>query len=167
MFRSLCATLLLSGCSTVPAVTSADRLAAIEAELDELRARVAACEVGEADRTVRRHRERRRTTVRTDELDDWLADPSSLGRALLHRGPGGDLDGYRVSSIRPGTPLDRLGLHNGDIVHAVSGRELTSFEDALSAYRELRDVEQVSLELTRRGEPLELVVDVVGLDGTR
>ena len=91
--------------------------------------------------------------TQTDEL-------ARMGRALLHRGPDGAFDGYRVSGILAGTLLDELGIANGDIVHQVNGVSLTSVSACLQAYETLTQPEQIEVLLTRRGAPVELTVDL-------
>lgn len=96
-------------------------------------------------------------------LRDAMADPESasrMGRFLLHRGEDGAFDGYRLSAIRRGTLLDRLGLKNGDVVHRVSGHRLDSMTAAMQAFNELKDATELQVELTRNGDPLTLSVPV-------
>jgi len=96
-------------------------------------------------------------------LDQLLEDPealSKMGRALLHRGPDGDFDGYRLSGIRRGSPPDLLGFENGDIVHELNGHPLTSMEEAMEAYHALRGATGLDATVTRRGERIQLRIDL-------
>ena len=71
-------------------------------------------------------------------LDKYLGDIegiSRMGRALLHRGPDGEFDGYRLSAIRRNTLADQLGIKNGDVVHSVNGQSLNSMSNAMNAYQ--------------------------------
>lgn len=92
-------------------------------------------------------------------LDEKLADLASLqkeARALLHRGPDGEYDGYRLSAIRRGSMLDSLGVKNGDIIHTVNGLPLTSVDGAMKALEQLRSDSSFKIEVTRRGQPVSL-----------
>jgi general secretion pathway protein C len=92
-------------------------------------------------------------------LDEKLADLASLqkeARALLHRGPDGEYDGYRLSAIRRGSMLDSLGVKNGDIIHSVNGLPLTSVDGAMKALEQLRSDSSFKIEVTRRGQPVSL-----------
>ncbi|MCB9679151.1 MAG: hypothetical protein H6737_28875 [Alphaproteobacteria bacterium] len=132
-----------------------------EAQAQRTEARDARRSVEERER--RERRERRRHTdaeVSRAELDALGDDLPRLGRALLHRGPDGEFDGYRLSAIRSDTLGDRVGLQNGDIVHAIDGHPLTSISEAMEAYAALADAERFHVALTRRGEPMSLVVHV-------
>jgi type II secretory pathway component PulC len=97
-------------------------------------------------------------------LDKYLADPTQLatmGRALLHRGPDGEYDGYRLSAIRRGTIADSLGIKNGDVIHAVNGQPLNSVQAAMNAGSALASGGNAfSIEVTRRGQKMTLEYDV-------
>ena len=96
-------------------------------------------------------------------LDKYLSDLegiSRLGRALLHRGPDGEYDGYRLSAIRRNTIADKLGIRNGDIVHAVNGKPLDSMASAMEAFNTMRSEKNFSFEVTRRGKKETMTYDV-------
>ena len=97
------------------------------------------------------------------QSEDPLEDGAKLGRFLLHRDPEGVYDGYRVSAVRRGSLLDRAGVKNGDIIHAVGGNPVTSMEEAMQAYTALKNhpAATVDLDVTRRGEK---VVVTIALD---
>jgi general secretion pathway protein C len=88
-----------------------------------------------------------------------LQDLTSLSREarpLLHRGPDGNYDGYRLSAIRRGSLADQLGIKNGDIIHSVNGTPIDSVDAAMRAFDELRSGSSFKLEVTRRGQPVSL-----------
>ncbi len=101
--------------------------------------------------------------VSRDMLDAQLNDLSGLskmGRALLHRGPDGEYDGYRLSAIRRGTLADKLGIRNGDVVHSVNGMELNSVQGAMQALQALQSEDALKFEVTRRGQRMTLSYDI-------
>lgn len=102
-------------------------------------------------------------SVSKDVFDKYINDLegiSRMGRALLHRGPDGEFDGYRLSAIRRNTLADQLGIKNGDIIHAVNGQPLNSVQSAMSAYNTLRTDSSFCFEISRRGSPTELCYEV-------
>ncbi len=104
-----------------------------------------------------------RFTVSKDTFEKNINDLESLskmGRALLHRGPDGEYDGYRLSAIRRGTLADQLGIKNGDIIHSVNGEPLTSMQSAMNAYNTMKTQSSFCFEVSRRGTPTELCYDV-------
>ncbi|MEM6926854.1 MAG: type II secretion system protein GspC [Myxococcota bacterium] len=104
-----------------------------------------------------------RFAVSRDLFDKYINDMESitkLGRALLHRGPDGSFDGYRLAAIRRNTLADQLGIKNGDIIHAVNGEPLTSLQAAMNAYNTMQTQSNFCFEITRRRKPVELCYDV-------
>jgi general secretion pathway protein C len=88
-------------------------------------------------------------------LED-LEGLSRMGRALLHRGPDGEFDGYRLSAIRRGSLPDKLGIRNGDIIHSVNGMDLNSVQGAMQALQALQNENSLGFKVTRRGQPVDL-----------
>ncbi len=96
-------------------------------------------------------------------LDKYIGDIESIsrmGRALLHRGPDGEFDGYRLSAIRRNTLADQLGIKNGDVVHSVNGEALNSVQGAMGAYQGMMSDSNFSFEVTRRGQRVTLEYEV-------
>ena len=97
--------------------------------------------------------------VSRELLDKYINDIESIsrmGRALLHRGPDGEFDGYRLSAIRRNTLADKLGIRNGDVVHSVNGQSLNSVQSAMEAYQTMTNENAFSFEVTRRGQKVAL-----------
>ena len=81
-------------------------------------------------------------------------------RASPHKGPDGEIDGFRLSSVRQGSLFSKLGIKNGDIVHSVNGTPLTSAEGAMSAYGALKNQGSFSFEITRRNQRSTISYDI-------
>jgi general secretion pathway protein C len=95
-----------------------------------------------------------------DKYINDLEGISKMGRALLHRGPDGEFDGYRLSAIRRGTIADMLGIKNGDIIQSVNGESLNSVQSAMGAYNTMKTQSNFCFEISRRGSPTQLCYDV-------
>lgn len=65
---------------------------------------------------------------------------------------GGKSDGLMLSQIRPNSLFTRMGLRNGDVVQSVNGKSITSADDIMGFYSELKSGSEVSLEIKRRGK---------------
>jgi len=101
--------------------------------------------------------------VDRDVVDKYLGDLDALarmGRAIPHRGPDGEIDGYRLSGIRRRTIGEKLGIKNGDIVHTVNGHPLTSMQGAMGAYTSLQSESSFNFEITRRGQKSTLEYEI-------
>lgn len=102
-------------------------------------------------------------TIARDLIDRALASTSSLARAarIVPSLVDGRPAGFKLFAMRPGSPLVVLGLANGDTLRAINGLSLTSPDRALEAYTRLRAADRLELEVTRRGQPLTLVYEIV------
>lgn len=93
--------------------------------------------------------------VERSMLDEALKNPEALAgqiRVVPHKGADGEIDGYRLSGIRKGSMFEKLGIKNGDIVHSVNGKALTSTNAALDAYNGLQNENSFSFDITRRSK---------------
>ncbi len=77
---------------------------------------------------------------------------ASQVHASPHKGPDGEVDGYRLSAIRKGSLLDNLGIKNGDVIKAANGKALNSTEGAMSAFQSLSSEKNFSFDITRRSQ---------------
>ncbi len=88
-------------------------------------------------------------------VEQAMANPEKLAsqvRVAPHKGPDGDIDGYRLSGIRRNSFFKKLGVKNGDIVHSVNGQPLTSMSSAMNAYESLQNDKNFSFDITRRNQ---------------
>ena len=72
----------------------------------------------------------------------------------------GEPDGFKLYAMRRSSPFAALGFANGDTVHRINGEALTSMDRALEIYAKLRDATRLEVELTRRGRPTTLTIDI-------
>lgn len=101
--------------------------------------------------------------VDSSVLENALGNVEALAtqmRVVPHKGSDGQIDGYRVSSIRKNSLFDKLGIKNGDIVHGVNGQPLTSAEGALATYQALKNERSFSFEITRKSQRQTLEYEV-------
>ncbi len=91
-------------------------------------------------------------------LDAMLADPGALARSarMVPAREGDAFVGFKLYAIRPGSVPAALGLKNGDLLRTVNGLPLANPQQALEAYTRLRKATEVTLVVTRGGQPLTL-----------
>jgi type II secretion system protein C len=102
-------------------------------------------------------------TIDASLVQDALSNIENVAsqlHAVPHRGPDGQVDGYRLSAIRRGSLLQKLGIKNGDIVHAVNGFPLTDTTSAMSAYQSMQNERHFSFDITRRNQKQTFDYDV-------
>jgi general secretion pathway protein C len=89
-------------------------------------------------------------------LDGVLSNQLSLTRTtrIVPEQRDGKTVGIRLFGVRPDSLLGTLGLQNGDRLEQINGHDVSSPEKALEAYAGLRSATQLSVQLTRRGQPV-------------
>jgi type II secretory pathway component PulC len=95
-------------------------------------------------------------------VDAFLANPMSMskGARVVPSMRNGQPNGFKLYAIRPSSGYAKIGFANGDTIHAINGFELTSADKALEVYTKLRDAKSLSFDITRRGKPVELVIEI-------
>ncbi len=94
-------------------------------------------------------------TVDSSVLEGALGNLEQLMtqvRATPHMGPDGQIDGYRLSAIRRGSLLQKLGIKNGDVVHSVNGMSLADPGMAMGAFQSLQSERSFKFDITRRNQ---------------
>jgi general secretion pathway protein C len=92
-------------------------------------------------------------------VDSILENQAQLmrsARIVPEKGADGKTVGIRLFGVRPNTLLGTLGLQNGDRLETINGFEMASPEKALEAYARLRSANELTIKITRRGQPVTL-----------
>jgi len=100
------------------------------------------------------------TTYEIDRslVDKVLANPTAVARGarVVPSVKNGQPNGFKLYAIRPSSVYAKIGLMNGDTIHAVNGFELTSLDKGLEVYTKVKESTSLSVSVTRRGKPLNL-----------
>jgi general secretion pathway protein C len=91
-------------------------------------------------------------------VDKVLANPTAVGRSarIVPSIKNGKPNGFKLYAIRPSSVYSKIGLMNGDTIHAVNGFDLTTPDKALEVYTKVREANNLSVTATRRGKPITL-----------
>lgn len=76
------------------------------------------------------------------------------GARIVPHIENGKANGYKLYAVRPSSVFAKIGVRNGDILHAVNGLNIASPRQALEVYTKLTDASNISLSITRRGKPV-------------
>jgi general secretion pathway protein C len=87
------------------------------------------------------------------EIDKELQDMGSLLRKALVRPyfNAGVPDGFIVSSIRPGSLYQKMGIVDGDIIQEVNSRKIQTADDVMGLLTTIRAGSSLSIMVNRRG----------------
>jgi general secretion pathway protein C len=72
----------------------------------------------------------------------------------------GKVNGFKIFAIRNGSIFQELTIKNGDIIHQINGNEVNSVEKALPLLSLLRDEQEISIDITRRGRSQTLKYEI-------
>lgn len=102
-------------------------------------------------------------TINRGFLESLLANPESLAKQarIVPSQRDAKTVGYKLYGIRPGSLPRLLSMKNGDMLVSINDTALTSLDNALAAYAELRDETHLDIELERKGRPFDLQVDII------
>ncbi|MEM9452711.1 MAG: trypsin-like peptidase domain-containing protein [Myxococcota bacterium] len=94
------------------------------------------------------------------QIVEQLRDRGEVVRGWLGAGnvPGATEPGATIGSVYEGTPAERAGLRSGDVVEALDGEPLESFEALRARVGTKQPGDEVTLLVRRDGEVLELRV---------
>lgn len=95
-------------------------------------------------------------------VEKQLANVEALATQIraVPKTENGAIVGFRLSAIRKGSAFDKLGIKNGDVLHAANGTTLTSTEAALAAYQALGSESAFNFEITRKNQKMTIEYEV-------
>ncbi|GAB6097746.1 general secretion pathway protein GspC [Desulfatiferula olefinivorans] len=101
-------------------------------------------------------------TVEREMIDESLKDLNKLMKDVRIRPhfKDGEADGLIISGIRGDSVFKQLGLRNGDIILGVDGNKIQSVDDAMKLYGGLKNMENMKVEIKRRGQIQTLDFDI-------
>ena len=102
--------------------------------------------------------------IKKTDLLKYTNDLSSVlmqARALPNRDPNtGEINGFRLVDIQPGSIYEQLGLQRMDIIKGVNGEPIDSVQKAMEFYNALKNGNQVKLQVERGGKSDTFTYDV-------
>jgi general secretion pathway protein C len=100
------------------------------------------------------------TTYEIDRslVDKVLVNPMAVakGARVVPSVKNGKANGFKLYAIRPSSVYSKLGLSNGDTIHTINGFDLTSMDKALEVYTKVKEANNLTVSVTRRGKPTTL-----------
>ena len=64
----------------------------------------------------------------------------------------GEPHGFKIASVKAGSPVEALGIQRGDIVLTVNNVTLSKPDDMFNLYRQLQQMDTVTVEVDRQGQ---------------
>ncbi len=73
---------------------------------------------------------------------------------------GNVLEGFSISFIRKGSPFAKLGVKRGDIIKSINGQKIDSYNAAFGVYKNISNIDNLTLVIERGKEEMELEYEV-------
>jgi len=73
---------------------------------------------------------------------------------------GGHIKGFKVNFVKRGSHFSKLGLRRGDIIKSVNGQELNSYNSAFEIYRDIDNIDSLTVVIMRGKEEMELNYEI-------
>jgi len=73
---------------------------------------------------------------------------------------GNNLEAFKISFIRKGSLFEKLGVKRGDVIKAINGQTIDSYEAAFSVYKNISNINNLTLVIERDKEEMELEYEV-------
>ena len=73
---------------------------------------------------------------------------------------GRNLKGFKITFVRKGSPFAKLGVKRDDIIKSINGQEINSYNAAFNMYKNIQNVENVTLVIQRGKEEMELEYEI-------
>lgn len=106
--------------------------------------------------------EENKFVVKRAEIDAQMANFNTLitqARAVPEM-QGGQMVGFRLMQIQPGSFYEKIGLKLGDIITSVNGEKITDAAKALTILQELKHMNSLDLGTMRNGKEVNLNYDI-------
>ena len=73
---------------------------------------------------------------------------------------GNALEGFRISFVRKGSAFEKLGVRRGDVIKSINGEKIDSYNAAFGVYKNITNINNLSLVVERGKEEVELEYEV-------
>jgi general secretion pathway protein C len=73
---------------------------------------------------------------------------------------GKQIKGFKITFVKRGSPFAKLGIRRGDIIKSINGEEITSYNAAFNIYKNIANMENLTLVILRGKEEMELDYEI-------
>jgi len=73
---------------------------------------------------------------------------------------GNHLKGFKINFVRKDSPFAKLGIRRNDVIKSINGQEIKSYNAAFAVYKNIKNVDNLSLVIMRGKEEMELEYEI-------
>jgi general secretion pathway protein C len=95
-----------------------------------------------------------RFEVERSAIEEQIDDKKALARQgrVVPNYKNGKRDGLKLVGISPNSVYSQLGIQSGDVIHSVNGKQITTSQQAMELFEQMKTQGKVSVEVERRGQ---------------
>ena len=90
-----------------------------------------------------------------ENMDDIY---KNIGISEIKDGKG--LKGFKINFVRKDSPFAKLGIRRNDVIKSINGEEIKSYNAAFNVYKNIKNVDDLSLVIQRGKEEMELDYEI-------
>jgi len=100
--------------------------------------------------------------VKRDMLEGYMKQPKDIWKdiGISEIKSGKEITGFMVRFVRRDSGFEKLGLERGDIILAINGERLDSYQDAFDAYKNIQTVQGLTVTIKRKNQEMELDYEI-------
>jgi len=101
-------------------------------------------------------------SVSKKEINYYVKNPAKIWRdiSIVEIKKDGKITGFKVTKVRKGSKMAKLGLQRGDIIIKANGIALTSYNAAMKLYKNFNKLKTIALVIKRGNEEKELIYEI-------
>ncbi len=97
-----------------------------------------------------------RYEIERDAITQQMESGEVYKARVIPHYQGGKSKGYKIVGVRPNTLYSMIGIRSGDVIKAVGDEEITNPKKALAIFDQMKDSDNITLEVERRGRKVTL-----------
>jgi len=100
--------------------------------------------------------------VTKQDIKKYSNNPSQIWKdiAIAPLKRNGKIEGFKVNRIKVGSKMAELGLQRGDVIIRANNVKLSSFNDALKLYKDIDNIDTISLVVLRNNQEKEIIYEI-------
>jgi len=100
--------------------------------------------------------------VTKKDITKYSQNPSQIWKdiAIAPLKKNGKIEGFKINRIKAGSKMATLGLKRGDVIIRANNVKLSSFNDALKLYKDIDNIDTISLVVLRNNQEKEIIYEI-------
>jgi len=100
--------------------------------------------------------------IKRDLLTSYTKDVDKIWKdiGISENKISGKINGFKINFVKKGSDFEKLGLKRGDILMGLNGEELNSYGAAMGFFKDINDIENLTLTVERDGATKEIEYEI-------